>query len=74
MATTQREKDIYAWPSDTFEQREAQRLALVELAKDPTDGYDAHHGTDRSAASLAQLAATSPAEHARILTKIEAGE
>lgn len=71
MAITDREREIYSWPSDTMEQRQAQVDALAALAEDPTDRYDAHHGTDRSDASLAFLAATDPAEHARILRKIE---
>lgn len=69
MPTTPREQEIYSWPSETVEQRQAQVDALTALAADPTDGYDAHHGTDRSPESLASL---DPANRARIEAKIEA--
>ena len=68
---TEREKAIYAMPSDTFEQRQAQVRALAELAADPSDEYDAHHGTDRSYESLEHLAATDTARFERVMQKIE---
>jgi hypothetical protein len=46
--STQRELEIYSWPSDTPEQRAKQVAALIELAQDDTDTYNGHHGTDRS--------------------------
>lgn len=72
MAITPEEQDIYSWPSDTPEQRQAQVDALIALAEDPTHPYDAHHGTDRSADSLEHLRATNPAEYERILRKMGA--
>lgn len=46
---TPEETAIYAWPSDTQEQREAQVAALIALANDPAHPYDGHHGHDRTA-------------------------
>lgn len=45
---------------------------LIERALDPDDEYDGHHGTDRSADSLAWLRDNDLANYERILAKIAA--
>jgi len=52
--------------------RQAQVDALMARAQDPDDEYDGHHGTDRSADSLAWLRDNDPANYERILAKIAA--
>ncbi|MGE0399953.1 MAG: hypothetical protein AB7T06_24775 [Kofleriaceae bacterium] len=56
---TDREAAIYAMPSSTEAERAAQVEALIELAQDPTDEYDSHHGHDRSP-DAAAFAAENP--------------
>lgn len=54
--------------------REAEVVALVLRAQDPNDEYDGHHGTDRSAASLALAKKQDPNTFARVTKKIEEGK
>lgn len=65
---TEREAAIYAMPSSTVEERQAQVDALIALAQDPTDAYDGHHGNDRSDESLEFAREHNP----EIAAKIEA--
>lgn len=55
----------------TKEEREAEVKALIARAIDPNDPYDGHHGTDRSADSLAFLRDNDPVNYIRILAKIK---
>jgi hypothetical protein len=58
---TERELEIYRMPSSTPEERAAQVAALIELAQDPTDAYDGHHGNDRTDAAIAVAEVIDPA-------------
>ena len=56
-------------PSSTEAERQAQIDALIDLAQDPTDEYDGHHGNDRSPDALA----FADAENAENAAKSRAG-
>ena len=58
--------------SPDFLARQAETDALIARALDPDDEYDGHHGTDRSADSLAWLRDHDPVNYERILAKIAA--
>lgn len=54
----------------TQEEREAEVAALIARALDPEDGYDGHHGNDRSEASLEYARQHNPELAERIENKI----
>lgn len=58
----------------TMAEREAEVAALVARAKDPGDEYDGHHGTDRSAESLAWAKEHDPETYERVIGKIVRGD
>lgn len=68
---TEREREIYSMPSSTPEERAAQVAALIELAQDPKDTYDGHHGDDRTVEAIAYAEVVGPAKAEEIRTKIE---
>ena len=55
-------------------EREAVVAALIARAKDPSDPYDGHHGTDRSEESLEWSRVNDPVTYERVMGKIARGE
>jgi hypothetical protein len=60
--------------TEAEKEREAEVAVLVLRAQDPDDEYDGHHGTDRSAASLAFAKKTDPETAARVARKMAEGK
>ena len=54
----------------TKKSREAEVTELIRRAKDPTDPYDAHHGTDRSPESLEWARVNDPETFERVTAKM----